>query len=158
MVCSTAILMKENINTILKPEIMPISSVYSKIINVPNSAIDENGHVNNVIYIQWMQDIAVEHYASIGGIEAQGPDATWVVREHKVEYLLPAFENEENEIKTWVENIRRVRSLRKYEFIRKVDGQMLVRGETDWVFLDIKTGSPRAVPETVINAFSTSQD
>lgn len=158
MVCFTAILMKENINTILKPEIMPISSVYSKIINVPNSAIDENGHVNNVIYIQWMQDIAVEHYASIGGIEAQGPDATWVVREHKVEYLLPAFENEEIEIKTWVENIRRVRSLRKYEFTRKIDGKTLVRGETDWVFLDIKTGSPRAVSEKVINAFSTSQD
>lgn len=100
----------------------------------------------------------MEHYASIGGIEAQGPDATWVVREHKVEYLLPAFENEEIEIKTWVENIRRVRSLRKYEFIRKKDGKTLVRGETDWVFLDIKTGSPRAVSEKVINAFSTKQD
>lgn len=158
MDCFIVILMKENISIILKPDSMPISSVYSKIINVPNSAIDENGHVNNVIYIQWMQDIAVEHYASIGGLEAQGPDATWVVREHKVEYLLPAFENEEIEIKTWVENIRRVRSLRKYEFIGKEDGKTLVRGETDWVFLDIKTGSPRAVSEKVINAFSTKQD
>lgn len=158
MVCSTAILMKEDISTTLKSDIMPISSVYAKTINVPNSAIDENGHVNNVTYVQWMQDIAVEHYASIGGIEAQGPEATWVVREHKIEYLLPAFENEEIEIKTWVENVRRVRSLRKYEFIRKVDGKTLVRGETDWVFLDIKTGSPRAVTERVINAFSTSQD
>ncbi|MFN8382641.1 MAG: acyl-CoA thioesterase [Anaerolineales bacterium] len=150
--------MKEDISTTLKSDIMPISSVYAKTINVPNSAIDENGHVNNVTYVQWMQDIAVEHYASIGGIEAQGPEATWVVREHKIEYLLPAFENEEIEIKTWVENVRRVRSLRKYEFIRKVDGKTLVRGETDWVFLDIKTGSPRAVTERVINAFSTSQD
>ena len=97
--------------------------------------------------------ITVEHYTAIGGIEAQGPDATWVVREHKVEYLLPAFAGEEIEIRTWVENIRRVRSLRKYEFVRKADGKTLVKGETDWVFVDVNTGSPHAVPEEVIQVF-----
>ena len=137
---------------------MPISSIYTKTILIPHNAIDENGHVNNVAYVQWMQDIAVEHYTSIGGIEAQGPDTTWVVREHKIEYLLPAFEGEEIEIKTWVENIRRVRSLRKYEFARKVDEEILVKGETDWVFMDVKTGSPRAVPDEVSKIFSTQRD
>ena len=133
---------------------MPVSSIYSKIITIPQTAIDENGHVNNVTYVQWMQDIAVEHYSSIGGVEAQGPDATWVVREHKNEYLTPAFAGEEIEIRTWVENIRRVRSLRKYEFVRKADGKTLVRGETDWVFVDVTTGSPRAVPDKVVKVFS----
>lgn len=133
---------------------MPLSSIYSKIINIPQTAIDENGHVNNVTYVQWMQDIAVEHYSSIGGVEAQGPDATWVVREHKIEYLTPAFAGEEIEIRTWVENMRRVRSLRKYEFVRKADGKTLVRGETDWVFVDVTTGSPRAVPDKVVKVFS----
>jgi acyl-CoA thioester hydrolase len=132
---------------------MPISSIFIKEITIHKEVIDENGHVNNVAYVQWMQDIAVEHYASIGGIAAQGPDSTWVVREHKVEYFLPAFENEEIEIRTWVENIRRVRSLRKYEFIRKTDKKVLVKGETDWVFVDVKTGSPRAVPNEVIQVF-----
>ncbi len=132
---------------------MPISSTYTKTITIPASVIDENGHVNNVAYVQWMQDIAVEHYASIGGIEAQGPDVTWVAREHHVEYLLPAYLGEEIEIRTWVENIRRVRSLRKYEFIRKTDGKLLVRGETDWVFMDVMTGSPKAVPESVTRVF-----
>ena len=51
---------------------MPISPTYSKTITIPNEVIDENGHVNNVVYVQWMQDIAVEHYSSIGGIQAQG--------------------------------------------------------------------------------------
>ena len=132
---------------------MPLSTIYTKSIIIPQTAIDENGHVNNVIYVQWMQDIAVEHYSSIGGIEAQGPDVTWVVREHQVEYLLPAFAGEEIEFRTWVENIRRVRSLRRYEFVRKSDGKVLVKGETDWVFVDVKTGNPRAVPEAVINVF-----
>ncbi len=137
---------------------MPISSVYSKTYIIPTSAIDENGHVNNVAYVQWMQDIAVEHYSSIGGVTAQGPDSTWVVREHKIEYFLPAFAGEEIEIKTWVENIQRVRSLRKYEFIRKSDGKVLVKGETDWVFVDVKTGRPQAIPEEVSRVFSISQE
>lgn len=131
---------------------------YSRPFIIPDDAIDENGHVNNVAYVQWMQDIAVEHYAAIGGVEAQGPDATWFVREHRIEYLLPAFAGEEIEIKTWVENVRRVRSLRKYEFIRKSDGKVLVRGETDWVFVDLKTGAPRAIPEEVSKTFHLAEE
>lgn len=133
---------------------MPISSIYSKSFLIPGSSIDENGHVNNVAYVQWMQDIAVEHYTSIGGVAAQGPDATWVVREHRIEYFLPAFAGEEIEIRTWVENLRRVRSLRQYEFVRKSDGRVLVKGETDWVFVDVQTGAPRAIPEKVSSIFS----
>jgi acyl-CoA thioester hydrolase len=136
---------------------MPLSPVYSKTIVIPQTSIDENGHVNNVAYVQWMQDIAVEHYASIGGIEAQGPDSTWVIREHRIEYFLPAFAGEEIEIKTWIENVRRVRSLRKYEFIRTADSKILVKGETDWVFVDVKTGSPRAIPTEVTNVFSVDK-
>lgn len=132
---------------------MPISPIYTKTITIPKAVIDDNGHVNNVAYVQWMQDIAVEHYASMGGVEAQGTESTWVVREHKMEYLLPAYADEQIEVKTWVENIRRVRSLRKYEFVRKSDGKVLVKGETDWVFVDVKSGSPRAVPEEVKHIF-----
>lgn len=131
---------------------MPVSSVYSKTITIPESAIDENGHVSNVVYVQWMQEIAIEHYQSISGMNSMQPfGATWVVREHRIEYFLPAFAGEEIEIKTWIENIRRVRSLRQYEFVRKLDGKIVVRGETDWVFVDIKTGSPRAIPDEVFS-------
>jgi len=132
---------------------MPLSPIYIKSLVIPQTAIDENGHVNNVAYVQWMQDIAVEHYASIGGIQAQGPDATWVVRSHGIEYFLPAFVGEEIEIRTWVENIQRVRSLRKYEFVRRSDGKTLVKGETDWVFVDLHSGRPLAIPQEVIDVF-----
>ena len=133
--------------------------IYSRSFLIPADAIDGNGHVNNVAYVQWMQDIAVEHYEAIGGVNPmQLIGATWVVREHKIEYLLPAFENEEIEIRTWVENVRRVRSLRKYEFVRKSDGKILVKGETDWVFVDVKTGAPRAIPEEVFKVFSMDQE
>jgi len=129
-------------------------NIFTKTITIPASAIDENGHVNNVTYVQWMQDIAVEHYATAGGVAMQGENATWVVREHKVEYLVPAFAGQEIEIRTWVEDARRVRSLRKYEFVRKSDNSLLVCGETDWVFVDSSTGRPLPIPEAVISLLS----
>jgi acyl-CoA thioester hydrolase len=132
--------------------------IYIRTFTIPTDAIDENGHVNNVAYVQWMQDIAVEHYEAIGGLNPmQLLGATWVVREHKVEYFIPAFAGEEIEIRTWVENVRRVRSLRKYEFVRKSDGKVLVRGETDWVFVNAETGAPRAIPEEVSRIFEINR-
>jgi acyl-CoA thioester hydrolase len=82
--------------------------------------------------------------------------ATWFVRGHKIEYFLPAFAREE--IKTRVENARRVRSLRKYEFVRGPDGGVLVTGETDWVFVDMKSGALRAIPEEVSKVFAITQE
>ena len=130
--------------------------IYCKTFNIPPSVIDENGHANNVAYVQWMQEVAVEHYSFLGGPKAQKPFGTWFIREHKVEYFLPAFAGEEIEIRTWVENIRSVRSLRKYEFVRKRDGKTLVKGETDWVFVDAKSGKPLVIPEEVRAVFHPS--
>ena len=56
-------------------------------------------------------------------------------------------------MRTWVVNIRRVRSLRRYRFLRVTDGKLLVKGETDWVFVDAKTGAPMAVPEEILKIF-----
>jgi len=132
----------------------PDNPVYKYQFTIPAAAVDQNGHVNNVMYVQWMQDVAVRHYDFIGGTApTQALGATWVVREHKIEYLLPAFAGEEIEVHTWVANIRRARSLRKYQFIRMSNQQTLVRGETEWVFVDVHTGRPRRIPEEVVNVF-----
>jgi acyl-CoA thioester hydrolase len=128
---------------------MPLGPIYSKNLTIPASVIDENGHANNVAYVQWMQEIAVEHYTTLGGPDAQKPFGTWLVREHKVEYLLPSLAGDELEVRTWVENVRGVRSLRKYEFVRKKDGKVLAKAETDWVFVDSKSGKPSAIPNEV---------
>lgn len=129
--------------------------VYRKSLVVQADVIDTNGHVNNVAYVQWMQDVAIEHFASLGGREAMGPDVTWVASEHRVQYLAPAREGEEIELRTWVEEMRRVRSRRCYEFVRKADGQLLARGETQWAMVDTKTGSPRPIPPAVARIFAS---
>lgn len=134
---------------------MSPSPIYTFTFTVPPEAIDENRHVNNVQYVQWMQDVAVMHYGALGGVQAaQSVGATWVVRSHQVEYFSPAFSGDEIEARTWVENLRRVRSLRRYEFVRKSDGKLLVKGETDWVFVDAKTGRPLAIPPEIASIFS----
>jgi acyl-CoA thioester hydrolase len=129
-------------------------AIFHHLLTVPTEAIDTNGHVNNVTYIQWMQDVAVLHSEACGGTAAtQQAGATWVVRAHAIEYLRPAYVNEVLDIYTWVVDFRRVRSLRRYQFCRQSDGQTLATGETDWVFVNMKTGRPMAIPEHVQSCY-----
>ena len=53
-------------------------------------------------------------------------------------------------MQTWVVDVRRVRSLRKYRFVRVSDGQTLVQGETDWVLVNVETGFPQRIPPEII--------
>jgi len=122
---------------------------------VPASALDRNGHVNNVQYVQWMQDVAVMHADAAGCSAAtDAAGATWVARSHWIEYLRPAFAGDRIAAVTWVSGFRKVRSLRKYRFVRIDDGALLAEGETDWVFVDAATGKLRAIPANVAGAFT----
>jgi acyl-CoA thioester hydrolase len=127
-----------------------MSSVYEFDIEVTDKDVDRNGHVNNVVYIQWMQDAAVAHARASGCTEASlAVGATWVVRTHQIEYLLPAFAGDKITVVTWPSNFQRVRSLRKYKFVREKDQAVIARAETDWVFVNAKTGRPQSIPEEV---------
>ena len=126
---------------------MSHSPVFTHTFTVPQSVIDENGHVNNVAYVQWMQEAAIRHGESL---DYKQPENTgWFVREHRIEYFLPAFLGEELEVRTWLSEIKRVRLHRRYEFSRKLDGKVVARGETDWVYVDAKTGRPLAIPAEI---------
>ncbi len=122
--------------------------------DVPKSAIDQNGHVNNVAYVQWMQDVAVRHFEASGCADAMhATGGTWVARSHRIDYLRPAFSGDAIEVRTWITGFRRVRSTRRYEFVRYDDDAVLARGETDWVFVSAETGRPMAIPAALRDAF-----
>ena len=130
------------------------NTIYRYEFTVPESAVDQNGHVNNVVYVQWMQDVAILHANATGGTRAMhAAGGTWVVHSHKVEYLSPAFADEEIVALTWVVNFRRVRSVRRHRFYRKSDNKLLARGETEWVFVDAESGRPRMIPDEVMRVF-----
>jgi len=129
--------------------------IYRHQFTVDQNAIDENGHVNNVVYVQWMQDVAVLHSKATGCTErTRDIGAMWVARSHKIEYLRPAFAGEKIEALTWVVNFRKVRSLRRYQFVRATDAVVLARGETDWVLIDTRKGRPRVIPDQVSGVFT----
>ena len=131
---------------------MPPLPIYSFTLVVPSSAIDEYGHVNNVIYVQWMQDAATRHPQAIP--EFKQPENTgWFAREHRIEYLSPAFEGDEIEVRTWIADMKRVRAQRKYEFTRKADNKVIARGETQWIFVELSSGRPIPIPEDLAVLF-----
>ena len=78
---------------------------------------------------------------------------TWVARSHFIEYLQPCRSGEEIAIYTWVANFRKIRSLRKYRFVRVADGAILANAQTEWAFLDLRTGRPVAIPPEVLAAY-----
>lgn len=130
------------------------AGIYREEIVVSEAALDRNGHVNNVVYVRWMQDIAVRHFEKAGGAAAsEAIGATWVVRTHSIEYLAPAFAGDRVVIETWVNDIRKVRSMRRYRFSHAESGRTLVKGATDWVFVNRQSGRPQAVPEAVRQCF-----
>jgi acyl-CoA thioester hydrolase len=135
------------------------SAIYRYDITVPAAAIDENGHLNNVEYVRWMQSAAIAHANATPCTQAtHAVGATWVVRSHRVEYLRPAFEGEQLAILTWIASIRKVRSQRKYKFFRVSDQAVLAHCETDWIFVDAQKGTPLAIPQSVASAFEIIPD
>ncbi|MRR16530.1 MAG: acyl-CoA thioesterase [Deltaproteobacteria bacterium] len=125
-----------------------MQQIYRYELVVPKEAEDQNGHVNNVEYLRWMQDAAIRHSETTGGTAAMNAaGATWVVRTHRIEYLKPAFAGDRVVVVTWVSNFRRVQSLRKYRIIRPADKALLAEGETDWVFVDAQKGTLRSIPK-----------
>jgi acyl-CoA thioester hydrolase len=128
--------------------------IYRYELTVPEDALDENGHVNNIEYLRWMLDAAVAHSDSRGCTQAtRDAGATWVVRTHRIEYLIPAFAGDHVCVLTWVSNFRRVQSLRKYKVIRVEDNAVLAEGETDWVFINAANGQLRSISKHVMATF-----
>lgn len=100
-----------------------------------------NGHANNV-------DAAIAHAEALGIAQAaNAAGATWVARSHHIEYLRPAFLDDELVVATWLTDLKKVGTTRKYLFVRKSDSAVIARGETHWVLVDIERGRPKSIPK-----------
>ncbi len=127
---------------------------------VVDDEIDELAHVNNAFYIHWMQSAAVAHSSAQGWTSARYRqlDAAWVARTHQIEYLQPAGPGDLIIVRTWVADMQRASSLRRYEMIRASDRTALARAETRWAFIRLSTGRPTRIPLDVQNAFELVTD
>ncbi len=130
--------------------------VYAHRFAFPPEAEDENHHVNNVEYVRMLQEAAIAHTWQNGWApeELHGRGWTWVVRSHFIEYHQPCQAGEEIALHTWVADFHRIRSRRKYRFVRVADGAVLADARTEWVFLDFRTGRPIAIPPEIRAAYA----
>ncbi|MEQ9660987.1 MAG: thioesterase family protein [Parasphingopyxis sp.] len=125
---------------------------FSHIITAGPDDIDVNGHVNNAVWVQWIQDLAVAHWRSAASAE-QDARWGWVVTRHEIDYLRPAFEGDEVTGTTWVEDAARgARFTRHMEFVG-AGGRPCVRAVTTWAMIDRERGRPARVPEDVVRLF-----
>jgi acyl-CoA thioester hydrolase len=133
--------------------------VYDYEMIVPKSAIDANDHVNNVFYIQWMQDAATAHSTYLGFTPEfyEVSEGTWVARSHYIEYLKPSFLGDEIVIQTWISSIKRSISNREYAFFRKSDKALLAKAKTVWIYINIKSGRPIAIPKELLEKYVASE-
>jgi len=117
---------------------------------VERADIDELGHVNNVAYLQWVQDVAVAHW-NHAATDEQKEKFIWFAIRHEIDYKKPAFENEEITVTTWVGEWTPV-TCERFTEIRRSD-DLLVRGRTVWCMIDRNTTKPSRIDDDLRNRF-----
>ncbi len=133
-----------------------MKSCFELSITVNASVIDGNNHVNNQVYLQWMNDVAIAHANYLGSsLEvclANG--GSWFAREHTMTYLGAAFEGDELVITTWVTELTKISCMRHYKVCRAGEVEILFKGKTFWVFVHAQRGKPMKIPEVIRNCFT----
>ena len=139
---------------------MTLPGLFAHTFTVPDSAIDGNGHVNNLEYLRWMQEVAMAHSDAEGWDLAryQASGTSWVVRSHTIEYLRPAFAGESLLVLTWIGGFEAQTSPRHTLFWREQDRKVLAKARTVWVFVDAASGRAIRIPETLRAAFEVVPD
>ena len=115
--------------------------------------IDQLGHVNNVTYLRWVQDVAVAHWQSLAPAADQA-SLRWVLVRHEIDYKQAAYLNDAIIARTWVGTASRLRFERHTELLRASDRSLLARARTIWCPLDARSGKPASVSAEVRAAFS----
>lgn len=126
--------------------------VFEYVIKVTKDYIDELQHVNNVVYVQFMQDVADKHWHSVVLSELE-KEVVWVVRRHEIDYLNQAVLGDELLIRTWTGEHTTVTWDRHYEIIRLSDQKKIITAKSAWVLLDKTTGRPRRIEESLLKRF-----
>src|SRR5438552_17980703 len=123
-------------------------------VSVMPEDIDEQNHVNNTVYLRWVQAIAPADWQAIASGEAQ-EGIGWVVLRHEIDYKTPACLGDAVVLRTWVGKATRLTFERFTEVRRSSDGQLLSTARTLWCPINAHTGRPIRVPAEVRAQFST---
>ena len=127
-------------------------NIFEQRITAARDDIDELGHVNNAVWVRWIQEVAVAHWHAVARPEHHAA-YLWVIARHEIDYLRSLGHGESVSACTWIAQAPRgARVDRSMEFVGE-DGRVRVRARTTWAVLDRANGRPVRVPEAVIARF-----
>ena len=118
-------------------------------ITVTDEHIDVMGHTNNVVYLQWLEQVAWSHSEALGldWVMYRKLNRALVARRHEIDYLAATFPADELLLGTWITgNDQKLTVTRQYQIIRPKDGVTVLRGQTFWVCIDLESGKPKRMP------------
>jgi acyl-CoA thioester hydrolase len=121
-------------------------------ITVASSHIDDLGHVNNVVYLQWVQDVAKSHWHAMANAD-DIKNLGWVVTRHEMEYRAAGFLGDELVARTWIGETTALSCERFVEIRRSSDDRVLMRARSIWIPVDRTSGRPRRIGPQVLAAF-----
>lgn len=120
-------------------------------VTVSPSEIDEFNHVNNLVYVKWVQDVAVAHSTSLGlgYAEYLARRQAFIVRRHEVDYLRSVLVGELVEVETRVTYIGLASSTRQTEIRRAATKELVAQAQTGWAYVDLERGRPVKIPDDI---------
>ncbi|MEW6391804.1 MAG: thioesterase family protein [Pseudomonadota bacterium] len=131
---------------------VPPTDAFSVTFQPQASDIDANGHVNNVVYLSWAQDLAIAHWEAWASEEQRAP-WSWVARRHEIDYRRELLLGETAVGYTWVGELKGPR-FERYVRIDGPDGEMCAQSRTDWVLIDIAAKRPARVLPWMVERFT----
>ena len=124
-------------------------------LRVRHYELDTLGHVNNAVYQNYLEQVAIEHleqfdftlerYRELGGV--------FVMRRITLDYMRPALAGDTLSVTTWIKDMRGTRTTRCYEVRKQNEPDLLVTAEALWVWVDTKLMRPRPIPSVFIDLF-----
>lgn len=130
----------------------PGRQVFSREFTPVPSDIDENGHVNNVVYVRWIQDMAISHWRAIQPDEEQARWA-WIVLRHEIDYRRALMPGEIASARTWVADAPDGPRFDRFVRIDGPDGAMCAQARTVWCLIDQASGRPKRVTSDIVERF-----
>ena len=134
-----------------------IAGTFEQTLRVEPTDLDDQAHVNNVVYVRWVQDTATAHWLALANDELRAALA-WVTLRHEIDYLKAAVLGDEVLVRTRVGKVERLTFERHTEVRRVGDDALLARSRTLWCPVDPRTGRPRRVTPELRALFSVPDE
>jgi acyl-CoA thioester hydrolase len=115
--------------------------------------IDELNHVNNVVFVRWVQEVASAHWQSMASVDLRDT-LSWMLLRHEIDYLGQAFLGDRITGTTWVGEAKGATFERFVDLAK--DGKIITKSRTVWALLDAKTLKPRRIDQAMIELLGMS--